>query len=97
MKLAFIEYLVILRPALIQKQDITYILTHINMSNPLIAYADLLPNHIADPNHIFTAHITICAIDKFSSYPWLEPEPEARGTLFPSSDLVMMACSKYSL
>ena len=39
-----VEYLVILQYALIHKYDVTYNMTHMNMSNPFIAYIDLLPN-----------------------------------------------------
>jgi hypothetical protein len=55
-----------------------------NMSNPFIAYMDLLLNQvIINPNHKTTTHITICAKDEFSLYPGVEPEPNAGGTLLP--------------
>ena len=54
-----VEYLVILQYALIHKYDVTYNMTHMNMSNPFIPCADLLPNQVVtdltiDPNGTLT-------------------------------------------
>ena len=68
-------------------------MTHMNMSNPLIPYADMLPDHvIADSKNRSMAYITKYALEisLVCTLEWTE----TGGTLLPSSDLVMMACLK---
>jgi hypothetical protein len=73
---------------------------YMSMSNPLIAYANVLLNQAIVVNNKLITHIAKCARDEFSLHPLVEPEPEAGGTLLPSSsDLIiwLARCSRSGL